>query len=187
MGRPKLAEKACGKCGVVKPRSEFGSKGGSHIKYWCKQCHNRHLDKRRAERMAEDPEYRQKVYAKKRRQRVRRWETKPSAKAVDLLRAEFGRLFRDRFGSERLRAKFGFPAEEVMAHLERQFLPGMTWANYGSYWHIDHIVPVSAFRLANEAGEIDWDEARRCWALTNLRPLSARANSKKGGTRLHLL
>src|SRR3546814_9626669 len=65
--------------------------------------------------------------------------------------------------------------------LERQFLPGMSWDNRGE-WHIDHIRPLCAFEFTSP----DDPQFREAWALTNLRPLWARDNLRKGG-RLDLL
>lgn len=42
----------------------------------------------------------------------------------------------------------GCSGEELKAHLESQFKPGMTWDNYGfgsGKWVIDHIRPISNF------------------------------------------
>lgn len=76
----------------------------------------------------------------------------------------------------------GFDIAELMLHLEKQFLPGMTWENIGS-WHIDHIVPLSSFSF--ESSE---DAAfRSAWALTNLRPLWAEDNIRKSNQRVLLL
>ena len=72
----------------------------------------------------------------------------------------------------------GYTAHVLQRHLERQFLKGMTWGNYGKDWHIDHIQPLRCF----EANDI-----RGAWALSNLRPLWKKANLTKGGTRTHLL
>lgn len=36
---------------------------------------------------------------------------------------------------------------QLQCHLEKQFLDGMTWNNYGRMWHIDHIIPCSSFNL----------------------------------------
>lgn len=41
-------------------------------------------------------------------------------------------------------AVLGYSMADLRFHLERQFLPGMTWSNYGE-WHVDHIVPVASF------------------------------------------
>lgn len=69
-----------------------------------------------------------------------------------------------------------------MLHLERQFLPGMSWDNM-SEWHIDHILPRVMFHYETSA-DPGFSE---CWALTNLRPLWAKDNIDKGGKRLHLI
>jgi len=75
-----------------------------------------------------------------------------------------------------------YTLEELMRHIERQFPPGMTWANRHQ-WHIDHVVPLSSFEF----------ETSRCpgfkaaWALTNLRPLWKKENQKKSAKRIHLL
>lgn len=66
-----------------------------------------------------------------------------------------------------------------MAHLERQFSPGMSWANYGR-WHIDHDTPVARFNFDSA----EHPEFKACWALTNLKPLWARDNLSKGARGL---
>jgi hypothetical protein len=75
-----------------------------------------------------------------------------------------------------------YTLEELMAHLERQFLPGMSWANRGK-WHIDHITPLASFTYSTPA-DPDFQAA---WALTNLRPLWAVENVRKNATRTHLI
>lgn len=50
-------------------------------------------------------------------------------------------------------------------------------------WHIDHIVPLSAFDITTE----DSDGFKRAWALSNLRPLWAAENLKKSSARNFLL
>lgn len=76
----------------------------------------------------------------------------------------------------------GYSRADLAAHIEKQFQAGMTWSNYGR-WHIDHIIPVTAFRFD---GPND-DEFRHCWSLSNLRPLWGRENMAKGGRRSLLL
>lgn len=76
----------------------------------------------------------------------------------------------------------GYSLEEARAHLEKQFLPGMTWENMGS-WHIDHIVPLSSFAYDS----VESPEFKRAWALPNLRPLWAKDNLKKQAKITHLL
>lgn len=69
----------------------------------------------------------------------------------------------------------GFTRDELMANLERQFVKGMTWRNMGE-WHIDHVVPKSSFEFTT-AEDANF---KRCWALTNLRPLWSEKNLSKG-------
>lgn len=76
----------------------------------------------------------------------------------------------------------GYSRDELMQHLERQFLRGMTWDNYGE-WHIDHIVPLSSFSITDSRSP----ELAAAWALTNLRPLWARDNILKKDQRMHLI
>lgn len=69
----------------------------------------------------------------------------------------------------------GYTLEELMAHLESKFAPGMTWDNYGSYWHVDHIIPKSWWIYESYRDR----EFRQCWCLANLQPLEARLNRIK--------
>lgn len=79
-------------------------------------------------------------------------------------------------------AILGYSMDELKLHLERQFLKGMGWHNR-HLWHIDHIVPLREFAYTS----IDDPQLRAAWALTNLRPVWAKANMAKGGRRTHLL
>lgn len=77
----------------------------------------------------------------------------------------------------------GYSTENLKNHLERQFLKGMSWKNYGTHWHIDHRVPLSSFVFTNQNDS----SFKAAWALSNLQPLWAEDNIKKGGTRIYLL
>lgn len=61
----------------------------------------------------------------------------------------------------------GCSMEFVFGYLESQFKPNMTWDNYGTKWHIDHIKPCCDFDLTKE------EEQYKCFNYTNLRPLWA--------------
>lgn len=50
-------------------------------------------------------------------------------------------------------------------HIESQFLPEMTWENYGNIWEIDHIKACSNFDLTK------LEEQHMCFHYTNLQPL----------------
>ena len=70
----------------------------------------------------------------------------------------------------------GFTIQELVSHLELKFTNGMTWENYGSYWHLDHIRPVVSFKFTKPEDE----EFKQCWDILNLQPLLAKENLKKG-------
>lgn len=72
---------------------------------------------------------------------------------------------------------FGFSRDELLAHLESRFTAGMTMeALLRGEIHIDHIRPVASFNVTG----LDCDDFRQCWALSNLQPLWAKDNLKKG-------
>ena len=72
----------------------------------------------------------------------------------------------------------GCTPDELRIHIERQFLPGMTWENR-SRWHIDHIVPLATAKTEAEVIALNH--------FTNLRPLWAVDNLKKGSKVEYLL
>lgn len=62
----------------------------------------------------------------------------------------------------------GCSKDELRAHLESQFKPGMTWDNYGSgdgKWVVDHIRPIASFELSDPV------EFSKCWNHKNFQPL----------------
>jgi hypothetical protein len=65
--------------------------------------------------------------------------------------------------------------EEIVNHLEKLFLPGMTWKNYGKEWVIDHIIPKRFFKFSS----LKDTEFKYCWSLHNLQPLWEKTNLEK--------
>lgn len=70
--------------------------------------------------------------------------------------------------------QLGYDRKQLKEHLESQFQGDMSWDNYGTGWHIDHIRPVSSFKP---------EEFKECWSLDNLQPLWAKENLSKGARR----
>lgn len=68
----------------------------------------------------------------------------------------------------------GCSIPQLRTHLESKFQPGMTWENYGPVWHVDHKRPCASFDLTNP------EQQRICFHWTNLQPLYATENMKKG-------
>jgi hypothetical protein len=73
----------------------------------------------------------------------------------------------------------GCSVPDLRQHLEVQFVDGMTWDNYGRIgWHIDHIRPCASFDLTDPA------QQRQCFHYSNLQPLWAADNIRKGAKLL---
>jgi hypothetical protein len=68
----------------------------------------------------------------------------------------------------------GYNLEELISHIEKQFVDGMNWKNYGE-WEIDHIIPISVFNFISHK-DIDF---KRAWDLKNLQPLWKHDNRSK--------
>jgi hypothetical protein len=68
----------------------------------------------------------------------------------------------------------GCTISELKEHLEKQFDHKMSWENYGLYWHIDHIIPCASFDFTN------LEQQKQCFHYTNLQPLEAKENIRKG-------
>lgn len=87
-----------------------------------------------------------------------------------------------------------YKINELKEHLETQFEPWMTWDNWGVYnknswiendqstwtWQIDHIIPQADLLYTS----MEDDNFKKCWALDNLRPLSAKQNILDGTSRV---
>jgi len=73
----------------------------------------------------------------------------------------------------------GISIPEFRKHMEKQFYINpktnemMSWENIGK-WHIDHIIPCASYDLT------DIKAQKKCFHYTNLRPLWAEENLKKG-------
>lgn len=118
--------------------------------------HIKHLERVRARRRA---------YQAKRRQ-------DPVQRTVDAIRRRMRMVVNGK--SKGAFKSLGYTADDLRSHLAAQFRDGMNWENYGLYgerWHVDHIRPVSSFRLPEELFE--------CFALKNLQPLWAIDNLTK--------
>ena len=61
--------------------------------------------------------------------------------------------------------------EELIKHLEAKFEEDMSWENYGKFWHLDHIKPLSWFNL-----ETEFQDA---WDINNLQPMKSFENLSK--------
>jgi hypothetical protein len=87
-----------------------------------------------------------------------------------------------------------YTIQDLKIHLEKQFDSWMNWTNWGKYipkywddndsstwkWQVDHIEPRSTLVYSS----VFDDNFKKCWALENLRPYSAKANLLDGVRRV---
>jgi hypothetical protein len=87
-----------------------------------------------------------------------------------------------------------YTIEQLKSHIEFLFEPWMNWGNHGKYspkmwndndqstwtWQLDHIIPQSDLPYDS----MDHPNFQKAWALSNLRPLSAKQNHSDGVNRI---
>jgi len=103
--------------------------------------------------------------------------TDPSFKLNHYLSSRLHSALKGFTKSNTLTSYLGCSLLHLQQHIEKQFKDNMNWDNYGE-WHIDHIQPVSSFDLTDE------NQIYKCWHYTNLQPLWALDNLKKGKKQL---
>jgi hypothetical protein len=154
---------------------------------------NKALHKMRKEKMRNDPKYkkqRQKQVEKWKRinsDKVKRWQKEaerkrkiidPGFKVMCNLRHRFKEIMASckRGKGDGFSRLTGCTTKQLAAHLSSQFKRGMTWDNYGTRWHVDHILPCASF------DHTDPRQQAQCWHWTNLQPLEAKKNMAKSDT-----
>lgn len=195
----------CRKCEVEKPLDAFRetktSRDGRAIT--CKQCCNKHCrNLRHAKRRAgnalvrtekekglkasdfssleEYNEYLNELRTKGIEEFIKSREKKdvrksPQWKRASSLRSSLRLLIRNLNPPKSIIRIVGKDHEELKIYLESLFKIGMSWENYGKHgWHVDHIKPCASFDLTK--GEA----VEECFHYSNLQPLWAKENWKKG-------
>lgn len=91
-------------------------------------------------------------------------------KLHSFLRATLSRALRytDDKKTKRTLEYVGCSVEKLKVHLESQFVPGMSWKNYGTEWQVDHIIPLASRLPAQITAH-----------YTNLQPLWSKVNNAK--------
>jgi hypothetical protein len=78
----------------------------------------------------------------------------------------------------------GYTAEDLRAHIGKQFTKGMTWERFMTgEIHIDHIQPLSSFDYVSTSCA----SFKAAWCLSNLRPLWKDENLRKHAKPIFLL
>ncbi len=188
--------KHCSKCLQLKDLSNFTKDKTKPSGYYssCKACN---IDSRK-EYWRTYGKFNRKPTKDKEKERIRKLKYSRSEKGLQKCRewrkktgyryvpkTEEGRLkvdLRKRFCRIRKIIKIdehtfdfvGYTARHLKQRLEFNFKKGMSWDNYGSVWHIDHIKPLNHFDYK------DQNQVRLSWLLCNLQPMFKKENLQKG-------
>ena len=175
--------KICTACKKPLPLESFSkaSNQKSGYKCRCKECTAEYYKSYYAANIYKE-NTRCSIYKKTNRKKIREYdsnyqkqrrEADPIYKLRHNIRTRFTKLFNGKSKSFSGLSALGCTLEFFKQYIENQFEPGMSWNNYGwDTWHIDHIVPLDS---ANSEEEIF-----KLWHYTNLRPMYAIDNWKKG-------
>ena len=129
-----MENKLCNKCKVTKHVNEF---------YWresrqnysprCKICWNE--DSKNYNKGEKFKTYQNEYKRKK--------GLTPQQRIISNLRHRVYDLIKKQLESQSTLELIGCSREEFIYYIEKQFTKHMTWDNYGTYWEVDHIHPLS--------------------------------------------
>lgn len=196
-------EKTCVKCKYTKPIENYKLYDNNSYSSTCKKCLNEmdKLRKRQARRYKNEniltkcekcetnkplncfakPKkyYKQKIclecYPSFLREQKKEWHNNQHNTNVNYrIKKSLAARLRNVLNKEETTMSYvGCNIQFLREWVEYNFTSDMTWDNYGSFWSIDHVIPVSKFDLTIEK------EKFLCWNWTNLTPVSVKLNSSK--------
>jgi 5-methylcytosine-specific restriction endonuclease McrA len=130
--------RVCPKCKKEKPlnienfyknKSEVGG-----FQYTCKECHKKHY-----KRTTNNKWYKPEVNLAYKNQK---YKSDPEYRLLTQLRNRINQYIKK--GNSTKKIEFlGCSIKEWVVYLEQQFNENMNWGNHGTYWEIDHIIPLS--------------------------------------------
>ena len=197
--------KYCNRCDTIKSYEAFykNKRKKDGLQGYCKSCmkkenqvnykkHKKSWDKRSKEYRKTDnwkkyhreyemnkyntnPEHRQKCIDRAVAYGRKKLDTDPTYKLIHNMRRRLRHAVKgygDKYDTTM--NLVGCDSTKLREYIEAKFTEGMTWENQGS-WHIDHIQPCCTFDLTIE------EEQKKCFHYSNLQPLWAIDNLKKGG------
>lgn len=151
-------EKYCKKCNLVKPLNEFYKKKSTKdgFDYKCKACHKeyfyeissevtkKYYNKNKDIIISKNREYELKnkdQTKKNHRKYMEKRRHDPKYKLIESTRALIYHHLKSKSNSSN--EYIGCTYKEYSSHLENQFDEKMNWDNYGTYWEVDHTIPLS--------------------------------------------
>ena len=171
-------DKTCKRCEVTKPATMFRKR-----ELTCKECNKQSLYKWREENKERFLQICKTYRDKDEKKELRAMYLKK--KYAEDIKFRLETLYRNRV-KLCIKKKFcpkntsfdydgllGCEWDVLIQWLEFNMKSDMSWENYGTYWHVDHVFPCALFDFSDEKERI------KCFNWTNLTPLEAIENIKK--------
>lgn len=114
-----------------------------------------------------------------RRKTKRNWERRrkkndPSYKIIKSHYSRINQLIKNSKAKKTMEL-LGCSRDFFIDHLKKQFTKGMTIENYGTFWHVDHIIPLYTFKNLTTSLEAQ----TIAFNYKNTRPLKAQDNLRR--------
>ena len=184
----KQGKRRCRMCDEIKVLDEFPSDFSRNVHYnkksYCKKCAYKtwRIPAQQTEHYKKlkrkwDRKYQQNNKEKINAQYKKRYHSDTNYKLKTNLRTRLGQVLRNHNIGKTVSSLelVGCEIDFLKKYLESKFKKGMTWDNWSMYgWHIDHVIPLSSFDLSK------LEEQKKAMHYTNLQPLWAKENLKKG-------
>lgn len=173
-------EKQCTNCKITKSLESFYKKktGKLGCDSKCKECKSNSQKEYRIISKDKKAAY-QKEYRQKNKEHIRNYskdyrtlrkKKDPLYRAILNMRSRLSVFVKSTNidKTESTKQLIGCTITCFKNHLEKQFLPGMSWLNYGD-WHIDHKIPLSSVKSEKDLVLLShYSNLQPLWAIDNL-------------------
>jgi len=156
----------------------YKQKNKERVKEYNKVYKEEHKDEVDAYNRVYNLEHREEIQERQTRTHRERRYNDPAFKLFHNLRRSFGKYMNTQkdnyeYYHDSIGDLVGCSSNASRKWLEYNFTEEMSWENYGTYWHIDHVILCSMFNV------LDYDERKTCFNWQNTRPLEALKNFKR--------
>ena len=117
--------------------------------------------------------YKQQYREKRNQLRLDRKKSDPIYKLCDNIRSRIAKCIKKNGYTKNahLSTIIGCSFEDLKIHIESKFKDEMRWDNHGTYWHLDHIIPLDQAKTEEDVYRLNH--------YTNLQPLKIEDNLQK--------
>ena len=163
--------KICTKCSMEKSLIKFCKDKRNKSGYcsWCKFCKNTQVRELRKDGFDGECKDNKNKYKKEYLKARRRND--PEFKLLENLRVRLSNALRGKSKSQTTKQLIGLDFKIFTKWIEFQLEEGMVLENYGSIFHLDHVLPISSFNLLDEEElhkAMNWVNIRPCTPLKNI-------------------